>query len=201
MAAAADEICALILAAGGSARLGRPKQLEDWGGRPLLEHVVRLVEDWPVATITVVLGAAAEEILEAVDFGDATVVLNPEWQAGISSSLRVGLDALTRSPRAAGAFVVLGDQPAVPRSVVERLLAEYRAGTTQAVVPRYRYTRGNPVLFDRSLWARLMSLEGDQGARTLLQAHPEWVTEVWVDHLPPRDVDTESDVGELRPRT
>lgn len=160
-----------------------------------------MVESWPVDAVTVVLGAAAEEILDAVDFGEATVVLNPEWPEGISSSLRVGLDALSRSPRAVAAFVALGDQPAVPREVVARLLDEYRTGATPAVVPRYRYTRGNPVLFDRSLWARLMSLEGDHGARTLLQAHPEWVTEVWVDHLPPRDVDTESDVGELRPRS
>lgn len=201
MAEGGDEITALVLAAGGSQRLGRPKQLEDWGGRPLLEHVVRMVETWPVDSITVVLGAAAEEILDGVDFGSATLVINPEWDEGISSSLRVGLDALSRKPRATAALVVLGDQPAVPEGVVRRLLEEYRSGSTPAVVPRYRYTRGNPVVFDRSLWGRLMSLSGDQGARDLLKAHPEWVTEVLLDHLPPRDIDTESDVAELRPRS
>ena len=69
-----------------------------------------------------------------------------------------------------------------------------------AIVPKYRYTRGNPVLIDRALWPRLMSLEGDEGAQRLLQAHSEWVEEVWFDSLPPRDIDTQADVEELRPR-
>lgn len=69
-----------------------------------------------------------------------------------------------------------------------------------AIVPKYRYSWGNPVLIDRALWPRLMSLAGDQGARRLLEAHPEWVDEVWLESLPPRDVDTAADVEELRPR-
>ena len=66
------------------------------------------------------------------------------------------------------------------------------------MVPKYRYQRGNPVVIDRSLWSRVMSLEGDQGARTLLQAHPEWVEEVWFPSSMPRDIDTEQDLAELR---
>ena len=126
---------ALVLAAGASRRLGRPKQLVEWRGRPLLEGVVDAVRSWPVATVAVVLGAHEEEILEAVErFGKP------------------------------------------------------------AVVPKYRYQRGNPVLVARYLWPRLMSLEGDSGASRLLQAHPEWVHEVRFDQPVPRDLDTPDDV-------
>lgn len=193
-------VAVLLLAAGGSHRLGRPKQLVDWGGQPLLSHVLAEVSAWPAERVVAVLGAAAEEVLEAVEFGDADVVINPEWEEGLASSLRVGLDALSRDARIDAAFLALGDQPGVPEDVPGRLLAEYRTQRSHAVVPKYRYARGNPVLADRRLWPRLMSLVGDEGARRLLQAHPEWVTEVWLDTLPPRDVDTEADVVELRPR-
>ncbi len=70
----------------------------------------------------------------------------------------------------------------------------------QAIVPKYRYVWGNPVLVERSLWPRLMSLEGDEGAKGLLQAHPDWVHEVWFEMRPPRDIDTRADFDELRPR-
>lgn len=193
-------VAVLLLAAGGSHRLGRPKQLVDWGGQPLLGHVLAEVSAWPAERVVAVLGAAAEEVLDAVEFGDAEVVINPEWEEGLASSLRVGLDALSRDARIDAAFLALGDQPGVPEDVPGRLLAEYRTQRSHAVVPKYRYARGNPVLADRRLWPRLMSLVGDEGARRLLQAHPEWVTEVWLDTLPPRDVDTEDDVAELRPR-
>lgn len=195
-----DDIAALIIAGGGSARLGRPKQLVDWGGRPLLEHVIRMAWGWEPSSMTVVLGAYAEQILEEVDFGDADVVINPEWEEGMASSLRAGLDALSRTAHAQAALLALGDQPSISDEIVARVMSVYRSASRPAVVPKYRYTRGHPVLIDRSLWPRLMSLEGDQGARSLLQAHPDWVEEVWVDQLPPRDVDTAADVTELRPR-
>lgn len=193
-------IAAVVLAAGGSKRLGRPKQLEVWGDRPLLAHVVDQVRSLPVDEVWVVLGADVDAILEAVDLPDCGIVENPEWEEGIASSLRVGLDAVTRLSRADQALIVLADQPEVHLDVVEELIAAQRRSRALAVVPKYRYARGNPVLVDRALWPRLMSLEGDEGARNLLQAHPEWVEEVWFEHLPPRDIDTADDVDELRPR-
>jgi nicotine blue oxidoreductase len=187
---------ALVLAAGGSRRLGRPKQLVDWGGRPLLEVVVGAVSTWPVEGIVVVLGAVADEILERVDLGDALVVVNPEWEEGISSSIRAGLDVLTRDARYERTFVVLGDQPRIPAEVPAMLAAAMDETRRPAAVPRYRYQRGNPVLIERSLWSRFMSLSGDAGGAGLLRAHPQWVTEVRVDDLPPDDVDVPDDVPE-----
>lgn len=191
---------AIVLAAGASRRLGRPKQLEVWGDTNLLGHVVARTRSLPVEEVWVVLGYEFERILAETDLGDAGVVENPEWEEGIASSLRVGLDALTRLSRCDTALIVIGDQPDVSTEVVEALLEAHDKGDKPVTIPKYRYSRGNPVLVDRSLWGRLMSLEGDHGARSLWQAHPEWVDEVWIPHGAPRDVDTESDVDELRPR-
>jgi molybdenum cofactor cytidylyltransferase len=189
---------AIVLAAGSSSRLGSPKQLVDIGGRPLLESVVAAVGGWGVGIVVVVLGSGADEILESVDFGDALAVVNEGWEEGIASSIRVGLDVLTRDPVWERVFVVLGDQPRIPDDVPLGLMDALEESARPAAVPVYRYERGNPVLFDRGLWPRLMTLEGDTGASGLLLAHPEWVQEVRFDHLPPRDVDTRSDVAELQ---
>jgi CTP:molybdopterin cytidylyltransferase MocA len=107
---------------------------------------------------------------------------------------------MARLSKVDGALIVMGDQPDVSDEAVAEVVAAYRPGKTPAVVPKYRYARGNPVLVDRLLWPRLMSLEGDEGARRLLDAHPDWVTEVWLGIRPPRDVDTSFDVEELQPR-
>ena len=190
---------ALVLAGGGSRRFGRPKQLADWRGRPLLEHVVAQVHDWPqVDAVYVVLGAAAEHIMEAVDLGDVVVVDNLGWRDGMGSSLRVGLDFLIGERSVDRALVVLGDQPNVPGDVVPRLLEARRRSRRPVVIPRYRFTRGHPVLVHRSLWPALITgLDGDQGARNLFLAHPEWVEEVLVEAMPPGDVDTPEDIRRL----
>ena len=193
-------IAAVILAAGGSRRLGRPKQLEPWGDTNLLGHVVARTSEFPVEEVWVVVGYEADRILAETDLGTAGVVENPEWEEGIASSIRVGLDALTRLSRCDQALIVIGDQPAVPAEVVDALLASHAGSDKPVSVPKYRYTSGNPVLVDRLLWPRLMSLEGDEGAGRLWQAHPEWVNEVWFSDLAPRDVDTETDVAEMRPK-
>lgn len=191
---------AVILAAGGSRRLGRPKQLEPWGEGNLLSHVVARTREFPVEEVWVVLGHDYERIIEVTDLEKVGIIENPEWEEGIASSLRVGLDALTRLSRCDSALIVMGDQPSVPVEVVEELMDSHARAALPVSVPKYRYSWGNPVLVDRPLWPRLMSLEGDEGARRLWQAHPEWVNEVWFSDLPPRDVDTETDIVELRPR-
>lgn len=193
-------VAALVLAAGGSSRLGRTKQLEPWGNTTLLGQVVEQAKSYPVDEVWVVLGADWERILESVDLSDCGVVENPEWQEGIASSLRVGLDALLQLSRAEAALIVIGDQPGIDPRLVDEVVAAFEQSSAPVVIPKYRYAWGNPVLVARSLWPRLMSLEGDEGAKRLFKAHPEWVEEVWTDQLPPRDVDTEADLAELRPR-
>jgi len=191
---------AVVLAAGGSRRLGRTKQLESWGDSNLLGHVLSRTFEFPVDEVWVVLGHDADRILAETDLGDAYVVDNLEWEEGIASSLRVGLDALTRLSRCDRALIVIGDQPDVPVDMVVELIESHNRAGKPVTLPKYRYSWGNPVLVDRVLWPRLMSLEGDEGAKRLWQAHPEWVNEVWVSESSPRDVDTEADIHELRPR-
>lgn len=193
-------VAALILAAGGSSRLGRSKQLEPWGSTTLLGHVVDQARRYPVDEVWVVLGAGADTVLEKLDLSGCGVVENPEWEEGIASSLRVGLDALLQASRVDAALIVIGDQPNVDLRVVAKVVSAGERSTRPVIIPKYRYTWGNPVMVDRSLWPRLMSLEGDEGAQRLFKAHPEWVEEVWTDQLPPRDIDTDADVHELRPR-
>lgn len=194
-------IAALILAAGPSSRLGRPKQLLPWGGPTLLGRVVAETRSWPVDSVWVVLGSGYEEVLAAVDLGDVGVIENPEWAEGMASSMRVGLDVASRDPSNEAAFIVMGDQPGIDPTVVAALLEHRRSSDALAIVPKYRYVRGHPVLIARTLWPRLMSLEGDQGGRNLLQAHPDWVEEVLFEQLAPRDVDTSDDVTDLQPRS
>ena len=191
---------ALILAAGESRRFGEPKQLADWGGRPLLEYVAGRAAEWPrVDEVYAVLGAEAEQIMERVDLSGVTVIENLDWREGIASSLRAGLDALLGDREAGAALVVLADQPMVPASAVERLFEARRRSGRPVILPRYRFLRGHPVLLDRWLWPRLIAgLEGDQGARNLFLAHPEWVEEVTVGEDAPRDIDTREDLRRLR---
>ncbi len=192
-------IANLVLAAGSSSRLGRPKQLEPWGGTTLLGTVLEGVEKMGSEETWVVLGAAHERVLAEVDLSGCKVVINHEWRSGVAGSLRAGLDALERGSSASAALILMGDQPGIPPQTAARLREAYQPGVTPAVVPRYRYTNSNPVLVDRALWRRLMMLDGDRGAMRLFQAHPEWVTEVWFPQLPPEDVDDQEDVERLRP--
>lgn len=191
---------ALILAAGESRRFGEPKQLADWKGRPLLEYVAGRAAEWPrVDEVYAVLGAEAERIMERVDLTGVTVIENLDWREGIASSLRAGLDALLGDREAGAALVVLADQPMVPEAAVERLFEARRRSGRPVILPRYRFLRGHPVLLDRWLWPRLIAgLEGDQGARNLFLAHPEWVEEVTVGEDAPRDIDTREDLRRLR---
>ncbi len=189
---------AIILAAGSSERFGSPKQLVDLNGRPLLEQIVTDALAWPVDTVVVVIGAFADAILDTIDFQDAVVAINEDWSEGLSSSLRVGLDVLTQDPKWDQTFVALGDQPNIPNAVPSTLIAVAEETQRPAVVPVYRYARGHPVLFDRSLWSRLMTLTGDSGASPLLITHPEFVEEVRFPDLPPRDIDIPDDLASLR---
>jgi molybdenum cofactor cytidylyltransferase len=142
--------------------------------------------------VVVVLGGSSGEIQAGVDVGTALPIVNPDYLTGQASSLRAGLRTV-RADAAAVVFV-LGDQPLQSSTVITGVIEAYRAGAGPIVVPRYRDGRGNPVLFDRSLFDQLEALEGDQGARPLLRDQPHLVHEVaFPDRLMPLDIDTWED--------
>ncbi len=190
-------IAALILAGGSSERFGAPKQLVEWAGRPLLEHVVAETSAWPVDEVWVVLGAHAEHLLAELDLGEAGVVVNERHEEGIAGSLKVGLDSLARLSKAERVFVVMGDEPHIDPTVPPALIEAAASTHLPVVAPKYRYARSSPVLIDRVLWERLMGLDGDEGLWGLFEAHDEWVHEVWFDTLPPRDINTQLDYDEM----
>ena len=193
----APVIAGVVLAAGSSSRIGSTKQLLSYRGLPLLQHAVDGAARADLAELIVVLGHAAHEILREIRFPPgAKSVVNSDYAAGQSSSLRVGLQ--TASPEADAAMIFLGDQPEVPveavRAVV-RLLEETGGPVVQAV---YRGHPGHPVLLDRSVWKKVSEARGDRGAGPILSAHPEWVIRCSLDLPLPAEVDTLRDLELLR---
>jgi len=192
-------IAGVILAAGRSARLGRPKQLLPLDGLPILEHVLRRAAQSRLDEIVVVLGHDAATIAVAVGNHGQKVVINPDYAAGQSTSLRAGLHAIDRE--AAAVLVLLGDQPEVEPAAIGAVIEAYRCGRGSIVIAAYHGRRGHPVLFDRSFFPRLAEMTGDEGARRLLRDMPDSVFEVAIDTLPlPPDIDTEEDYAALQKR-
>jgi molybdenum cofactor cytidylyltransferase len=144
--------------------------------------------------VVVVVGKDAAAVSASLDGLPVRVVTNPAYAEGMSTSLRVGLDALAHECRAA--LVALADQPgAASPSVVAPLLARYRAARAPIVAPRYRGdVRGNPVLFDASLFGELRAVTGDEGARSVIARDPSRVVLVEIDAEVPVDVDRPEDL-------
>lgn len=182
----------MILAAGASRRLGRPKQLVMLDGKPLLQHVIDAVQDVRFGELIVVLGHAADEVAAAMRFsGGTAIVVNPDFASGQSSSLRVGLEEL--APDAERAVILLGDQPRIEPDVI-RAVADGPGPIRRAV---YRGVPGHPVAFDRAVWPELMGIDGDRGARAVLDAAGDRVQRVDIDADVPTDVDTDADLVRL----
>lgn len=190
--AAYGHLSAVVLAAGGSVRFGSPKQLALWQGRPLLRHVVLQALAAPVQEIVVVLGAYYEETAAVLAGLPVTLVYNPDWEAGQSTSVRAGLRAC--SPQTQGVLFILGDQPDLPAELLQTLVATHRRTLATVVAPRHEGRRGNPLLFDRRCFPELLALSGDAGGRQLLDAHADEI--VWVEAGPEvlRDVDKPDDL-------
>ena len=190
-------ISGLVLGAGGSSRLGQPKQLLPYRGTILLDWVVSQAEAASsLDEVTVVLGGAASKVQDQLTLTRANVVLNPDFGEGCSSSYQAGLAALDQ--RADAVVVLLGDQPGVAAEDVDRVIDAWRGSDARIVVTAYRGRPGHPLLFSREMFPRLLELQGDKAAWKILDRHPEWVREAKVDRALPSDVDTWRDYEALR---
>lgn len=178
-----------MLAAGGSRRLGRPKQLLPYGSGVLLDTVLATARESGVDQIVLVLGGAADGIRRAVDTRGCDVVENAAYGAGCSSSIAAGIPAL--HPDTAVVVLLLGDQPGVRPETVRRLLAGL--GDAKAAVCRYADGIGHPFAFARALLPDLRELHGDKAVWRLLERRAADVREVPVPGDIPLDVDTEAD--------
>ncbi len=186
----------VILAAGGSTRLGQPKQLLPVGGVPLLERAVLAGLAAPVWPIVVVLGAHAERIRPTLARHPVLIAENPAWAEGMASSLRAGLGVLQAfSPRIDGALLALCDQPHFSATTIDALLAAHAQTRRSIVAARYGGRLGAPALFLREHFAALSALTGDEGARKLItRVPPESVAAVDLPELA-LDLDTPEDVA------
>ncbi|MFC9326003.1 NTP transferase domain-containing protein [Kitasatospora sp. NPDC057015] len=188
-------VAALVLAAGGGRRLGgRPKALLPFRGRPLVEHAVGVVRAGGCGPVTVVLGAAREQVRATALLPDCRLVDNADWEGGMGSSLRAGLAALEPDTRAV--LVMLVDTPGVTPAAVARLLTAHRAGA-ELVAAGYHGRRGHPVLIGARHFAEAAAgATGDAGARALLAAHAAEITLVeCADVAVPDDLDTPADLA------
>lgn len=185
-------LAGLVLAAGAGTRFGGRKQLAEVDGRPMLEHALAAMQSALVEPVTVVLGADADEIREAVDMHGAEPIVCADWEDGQSASLRTGVDALDRA--GADAIVVtLGDQPHIAARAIDAVVAARAPGEADAVRATYDGEPGHPVLLERSLFGRIRALRGDTGARDVLR--DARVLDVPCDGIgDPADVDTPDDL-------
>lgn len=186
-------IGAVVLAAGEGARFGGPKQLAELDGRPLLEHVLAAVAAVPaIERMVVILGARADDILARIDLHGAEAVVSGSWAEGQAASLRAGLATLDDVE---AVLILLGDQPGITPDAIEAVLAHFDGSRPLRAV--YDGQPGHPVVMPRALIPRAMELEGDAGARELLE--DAGVRRVEVGHLcRPLDVDTPADLDALR---
>lgn len=173
------EISALVLAAGASQRMGRPKQLLRVGKSTLLEHTLSNVRRANVHEIILVLGFAPEEIQQAVPTNGVVVVINQDYRQGMGTSLRTALAAM--DPQAEGALVILADQPFVRPDTLNQLIAYHHHDQPKIVIPTYKGFRGNPVLLPRSVFPELQNLQGDVGCRAIFGGQTENIHKLPVD--------------------
>jgi nicotine blue oxidoreductase len=199
-------VLGVVLAAGGSTRMGRPKQLADLDGRPLLAHVLGALDGAPVDggpmpgppvdRVVVALGGAAGEVLDRVELGRAEPLVVEGWAAGMGHVLAATLARAGDDWEAV--VVLLGDQPLVSGRAVARVVEAWRSGAGPVVTATYGGRPGHPKLFDRRLLPDLLRLTGDTGARDLVAAHPDWVHQVEVGDLgSDADVDVEADLDRV----
>jgi molybdenum cofactor cytidylyltransferase len=186
-------VAGLVLAAGGSSRLGRPKQTLPYRETTLLGHVLDCARACGFDQLLVALGGASDEVRKQVDLTGTTAVENPSYGEGCSSSIAAALPAL--DPAADVLVLMLGDQPGVGPTVVRTLLA--RQGTAPIAVSRYEDGRGHPFAFRRELFGELADLRGDKAVWKLLERRASDVTEVQVPGRVPPDVDTWADYEAL----
>ncbi len=190
----ANGVAGVILAAGAASRMGQPKLLLPWKGEALICHAARTALETGLDPVVVVTGAGGLEIQAALAGLDVRFVENPDWQAGQSTSVRAGINALPLSTQAV--IFLLGDQPYVSTDLIQALVQIYAQTHPAILAPYVGEKRTNPVLFDVSVFEALRGLRGDAGARTIFAQYPPTPLP-WHDDRLLFDVDTPDDYQRL----
>ena len=194
VASESGPVWGLLLAAGRSTRMGGPnKLLADWDGSPLVRRSAEAIAAAPLAGTVCVVGHQADEVRQALQGLDLEFVENPDFAAGLSTSLKAGIAALP--PEAAGALVCLGDMPAVAASDLAHMVEIFReSGGSSVVRATHNGKRGNPVLMPRALFADVTAITGDTGARHIIEAGAAPIVDVEIGSAASLDIDTPQDL-------
>lgn len=186
-----SHVVALLLAAGGSRRMGRPKQLLAWQGTSLVRRAAEAALASRCSELVVVLGSGSSEVAAELGGLRLRTCVNPNWEAGIASSLRTGVGELGDDAEAV--LVLLADQPKVDAALLDRLIVARETSGLGLAASAYAGRVGVPALFARSYFDALCGLSGDRGARALLDAHRDDCARVDAP-LAAFDVDTPADL-------
>lgn len=193
----ASACAAIVLAAGASTRLGQPKQLLKLDGETLLHRTVRLAREAGCNPVFVVLGYEAARMQQELTGLAAIPILNPDWPSGMGSSLRSGIEAVIReTPEPQKTLVLLCDQPTLTAETLSTLLAASAKAKSLITASNYAGRSGVPAIFDKYLYPDLLKVEGDQGARSVIQRSAGQTTTV---EFPGGtiDIDTPEDLASL----
>lgn len=182
----------IILAAGMSRRLGRPKQLLKLDDAPVIQHVVRRALASLLDDVVVVVGAYGDEVRDALGGEPVRFVVNERFEEGQGTSLAAGVSAL--GPDIDAAVVLLGDQPQIDPSVIARVIEARKETGASIVMAQYGDERGHPVLFSHNHFLALAELDGDTGGREIVRKHAQDVITVPVERGSAlADIDTDDD--------
>lgn len=174
------KVGAVVLAAGLSTRMGKPKMLLPWYGSTVIEKVVLTLSNAEVSPIVVVTGGARADVEKAIQTYAVRPVFNPQYQNGeMLNSLQIGLENL--GPEVEAALIVLGDQPNIEEQVVRRIRDIYLAERSKIIVPSFQMRRGHPWIVARSLWPEIMALSLPQNLRDFLTHHQQYIRYINVD--------------------
>ncbi len=177
-----SRIGGLLLAAGGSSRLGRPKQLVQFNGKTLIRRASETLVDSRCDPIVVVLGAEIDGSTSEIADLPVNICINQVWQIGMSSSIEAGLKEILKiEPNLAGIVITLCDQPHVSSADIDRLIIEFQSSGSPIVAATYGGIVGVPALFSKELFNALGELKGDKGARQLIRDHSDSVKAIEIE--------------------
>jgi len=169
----------IILAAGQSARLGRPKQLLRFGDKTLLQHTIDEALRAGALPVVVVTGARAEEVAGSIDSGPVEIVFNTQWEQGKGTGIAAGVRKIVEDcPEVTQVILSVCDQPFVTAALFQQLFQKQRESGREIVASAYAGAMGTPVLLTRKYFGQLLGLEKDAGAKQILQAYPDDVATV-----------------------
>jgi len=185
-------IAAIVLAAGMSQRMGKPKLLLKLNDDTIIEHIIKELQQSNIDSIVVVLGHNPQSLIELLSKYSVRTVINKNYKDGMTSSFKVGLNEVKNTADAA--LLVLGDQPFISHTLINKLIDTYKkTPETKIVSPIYKGKKGHPVLFDKSLFEEILSLPLDKYIRDVIHNHYNEIVTIPWDKGTILDIDTPED--------